>query len=338
MKKLLLIFISVVTVLTLGSKKVCAEENKTFGGYTVEGIPNENQIDPSVGYYYLHEEPGKKDTIKIKLINTGNERKTLKIRLTDANTNENGVITYTEQQETKKNPISKILSIDKDEVTLNPGETLEKQIDLHTPEDKFEGIKLGGIYVTEKRDTKQSKGFSLENVYSYTIGVAISNSSENKIKNNIDVSLGKIDTVLNDGRKVVKANLENIYPYIFGEAKITTKITKKENNNFKKERKIENAKIAPNTFMPVTVDWGKDEIKPGKYLLEMKVNTKEKEWNFKKEFEIKENVAKTLNKNTVFKVRMPKWYIQVRIILLVLLVFLMLLSIWSLKKGEFHEK
>lgn len=144
MKKLLLIFISVVTILAIGNKKVWAEENKTFGGYTVKGLPNENQIDPSVGYYYLHEEPGNNDTIKIKLINTGNERKTLKIRLTDADTNENGVITYTEQQETKKNPISKILSIDKDEVTLNPGETLEKQIDLHTPSEKFEGIKLGG--------------------------------------------------------------------------------------------------------------------------------------------------------------------------------------------------
>ncbi|MBD9891335.1 DUF916 and DUF3324 domain-containing protein [Enterococcus faecalis] len=338
MKKLLFIFMSLLSVIYIGNKNAMAEENKTFGGYTVEGIPNNNQIDPNAGYYYLHEEPGEKDVIKIKLINTGNEPKTLKIQLTDADTNENGVITYTDKFESKKNPISKILSIDTNEVTLKPGQTIEKKIDLHTPEERFEGVKLGGIYVTEKRDTSKAKGFSLENTYSYTIGVAISNSSENKIKNNIDVSLGKIDTNLNDGRKVVQANLENTYPYIFGEAEVTTKITKKGNDKFKKESKIESAKIAPNTILPVRVDWGKDEVTPGKYLLEMKISTKEKDWKFKKEFEIKEKVAKDLNENTVFKVRMPKWYIQVRIILLVLLICLTLLSIWNLKKGESHEK
>lgn len=338
MKKILFIFMSLLTVIYVSSLEVTAEENKTFGGYTVEGVPNDNQIDPNVGYYYLHEEPGERDVIKLKFINTGSELKTLNIQLTDANTNENGIITYTDKYKEKKNTISKILSIDTNEVTLKPGQILVKNIDLHTPKEQFEGIKLGGIYVTEKRETNKSKGFSLENTYSYTIGVAISNSSENKIKNNIDVSLGKIDTNLNDGRKVVQANLENSYPYIFGEAEVTTKITKKGTDKFKKESNIESAKIAPNTFLPVRVDWGKDEVTPGKYLLEMKVSTKEKDWKFKKEFEIKEKVAKNLNEKTVFKVRMPKWYIQARIILLVLVIVLTILSLWSLKKGVTYEK
>ncbi|TGY19311.1 DUF916 domain-containing protein, partial [Enterococcus hirae] len=53
------------------------------GGYTIEGIPNEHQIDPTSGYFYLDEDPGSKDEIKVKLTNSSGQDKTLLVKITD---------------------------------------------------------------------------------------------------------------------------------------------------------------------------------------------------------------------------------------------------------------
>jgi len=53
---------------------VNAEEN---GGYTIEGALNEHQIDKNVSYFYLDEQPGIQDQIKVKLINDSATEKTL---------------------------------------------------------------------------------------------------------------------------------------------------------------------------------------------------------------------------------------------------------------------
>ncbi|MFG5498743.1 WxL protein peptidoglycan domain-containing protein, partial [Enterococcus faecalis] len=65
------------------------------GGYTIEGVPNEHQIDLNVGYFYLHEEPGQSDQLKVRLINQANQEKILQVKVTNGNTNSNGLIDYT---------------------------------------------------------------------------------------------------------------------------------------------------------------------------------------------------------------------------------------------------
>ncbi|TGY23701.1 DUF916 domain-containing protein, partial [Enterococcus hirae] len=57
--------------------------NEQPGGYTIEGIPNEHQIDPTSGYFYLDEGPGSKDGIKVKLTNSSGQDKTLLVKITD---------------------------------------------------------------------------------------------------------------------------------------------------------------------------------------------------------------------------------------------------------------
>ena len=57
-----------------------------MGGYSIEGIFNEHQIDKNVSYFYLDEQPGEKDQIKIKLINDSSSEKTLEVKVTNANT------------------------------------------------------------------------------------------------------------------------------------------------------------------------------------------------------------------------------------------------------------
>lgn len=56
-------------------------EESMLNTFNIEGVQNENQIDPDAGYFYLHEEPGATDEIKVKVNNTSNEEKSLQLPL-----------------------------------------------------------------------------------------------------------------------------------------------------------------------------------------------------------------------------------------------------------------
>lgn len=48
-----------------------------FSSFSVEGIPNEKQLDPDAGYFYLREEPGSQDKLKLKIQNNSSEKKNI---------------------------------------------------------------------------------------------------------------------------------------------------------------------------------------------------------------------------------------------------------------------
>lgn len=287
------------------------DSNKQSGGYTVEGVPNDHQIDPSLGYFYLEESPGEKDSLKIRLINSSNQDKVLEVKVTDANTNINGDIDYTGQlknDSSLKVPLTSIIHDYKKEVVVSKHSSKEVTLNLQMPQYKLEGIVLGGVVVSEKEE-KQEKhtGLSLGNTYSYTIGIVLTNDKKTLMNKNVSLKLQKVDVILFDGRKIVQADLLNPNPYIFSQVTISGEIINQKNNKVVNTRKIEKVKIAPYSIFPFQFDWNKEELKPGKYLFKGVAQTKDKTWNFRKEFEIKEETAKKINNASVFKVRVPFW-------------------------------
>lgn len=85
-------------------------------GFTIEGVPNEKQIDKDVGYFYLKENPGNTDEIKVKLVNDSDKPKTLLISVVDANTNINGAVDYTgvlKNHSSLKTPLTSIVKTSK---------------------------------------------------------------------------------------------------------------------------------------------------------------------------------------------------------------------------------
>lgn len=56
---------------------VFAEDTSSneFGGFSIEGIPNKNQLDKNASYFYLHEEPKTKDKLTFKLNNSASKEK-----------------------------------------------------------------------------------------------------------------------------------------------------------------------------------------------------------------------------------------------------------------------
>ncbi|EGP5661820.1 DUF916 and DUF3324 domain-containing protein [Enterococcus faecium] len=287
------------------------DKSEVMGGYTIEGVPNEHQIDKNVSYFYLNEQPGEKDRIKVKLINDSNSEKILNVKVTNANTNLNGLVDYTgtlKDHESLKYPLTSIVIPQENEVTLAPKSEVETTLDLKMPSEKQEGIILGGVVVSEKQnETEKNKSVAVKNTYSYTLGVLLTNNNEVKINQNKSVELENVGPILSDGKKVVQANLLNSHPYIFGEASVSGKILNEEETQTIQESKKESVKIAPYSIFPFQFDWKKEELKPGNYVFEGKVKTEDNEWSFKKKFKITETEAKIINKKSVFKIQIPEW-------------------------------
>ncbi|MFQ7233331.1 MAG: DUF916 and DUF3324 domain-containing protein [Enterococcus hulanensis] len=279
-------------------------------GFTVEGVPNEKQIDKDVGYFYLKENPGDTDEIKVKLVNDSDKPKTLLINIVDANTNVNGAVDYTgglEKHSSLKLPLTSIVKTSKKEVVVPKNSEIETSLNVTMPTTSFDGVTVGGVVISEKNKETTDKNMSIGNTYSYTIAIVLSNDENTPIKNNISLELDSVGAVLFDGKKMVEVDILNKNPYIFDNATITGAIYAKGSTEKIIANKKENVVIAPYSSFPFQFDWKKDNLKPGIYRFVGKATSGDKEWLFEDEFEITGKQAKKFNNESVFKVYIPAW-------------------------------
>lgn len=212
MKKSKIIFFTLLVCVSswLGINVKADETAQANGGYTIEGVANEHQIDPNVSYFYLREEPGAVDQLKVKLINQSDAEKTLHVKVTNGNTNANGLIDYTGKladHKTLNTPLTSLLKPQEEEVKVPANGEAIATLDLKMPEKEQEGIILGGIVVSDltNKDTS-NKQLSVENTYSYTLGVVLTNQEADpvmSVNEGVDLTLENVEAKLVAGKKVV---------------------------------------------------------------------------------------------------------------------------------------
>lgn len=312
MKKWIIYGICIASLL-FGSYSVAAEDvsSQLAGGYTIEGIPSDHQLDKNVSYFYLKETPGESDQVKVKLTNDSSKEKILKVKVTNANTNINGIIDYTGQIKdhlSLKYPLTSMAKASQSEVKVPAKSSVETTIEIKMPDQTLPGVTVGGITVSDKQqESKSEKELSIGNIYTYTLGLVLTNESKVEPKKNVSVELDNVEAVLFDGKKIVQADILNPNPYLFGTAKVSGEILEKNSNKVVKEASKDEVSIAPYSVFPFQLDWKKDELKPGNYIFKGVVETKDNKWEFEKEFEITAEKAKEINNESVFKVQIPEW-------------------------------
>lgn len=323
MKKIIMIMMALFG-LTLSTYPVLAAESTEPNGFTIEGIPNDHQVTSAkkIGYFYLNEKPGSSDVLKVKLINYASKDKKLKVTVADANTNRNGVIDYSGMNKNSrylKVPLTSLVKWKEKVFTLAPREVKTIDIPFTMPKQSYQGAIVGGINVYEdyKKDKNQPQ-LSMRSEYGYTLGVVLTNVNKEIANCNVSVQLDSVEPKLDYGRKIVQANIANPNPYIFNTIDVQGTVQSLSDKKVIIKNKIEKVRIAPNQVFPFQFDFGKQDMKPGKYKLSVDVKTTEKTWHFEKVFEIQGEIAKKINKESVFKVYIPKWLNIAVIILLIL--------------------
>ena len=299
-----------------------SQADDTAVDYTIEGVPHEKQIDKNAGYFFLKESPNEKDEIKVKLLNSSDEDKTLCVKVVDANTNVNGIVDYSgslENHPSLKVPLTSIVKETQKEVVVPKNSEVETILTVTMPSEKMKGIVLGGVVVSEKqeKDSDPNKA-GISNTYSYTLAIVLTNDEKTPIKQNISVELESVRARLYDGSKVVQASILNPNPYIFDEATVEGTIYEKDSDKKVKDKVMEHVSIAPYSVFPFQFDWEKENLKPGTYKFVGTVTSGEDKWTFEKEFEITAEESKKINEESVFKVYIPKWLMNGEIALSVI--------------------
>ena len=347
-KKIFFPCVVLAMLIFLLPKIAFAEEDaqKSPLGFSVEAIQPDTQIDKDKTYFYLKTKPGVEQKVQVKV--TGKSATPVKVKayISNAITSEEGTVNYIpniEKNKTLSDSLEEIATIDTPEFEIADKEEKLVTITIKTPQKSYPGIKLGAITFTQVEDENSPKNKGqVKADYSYRIGMCISESD--KIYNDgQSLNLTKVEPKIFRAQKAVLLTLENPESKMISDFEMDIQIVDKKNNKVVKKQKLENGSIAPNSEFTYAVDWGVDSIPSGKYLAKVKAKSKHQSWNLEKEFEITEDQAKKMNKETLVKLTLPTWAYAVTILLgIATVVFSIVLSVrnkkWEQKKKKKRKK
>lgn len=233
-RRLLIFFLLVFMMLFIPTVAVFAdtdeESDNNLVNYTVQAVlPEENQ-NPDVSYFDLLVEPGEELELSLLIHNTGEELLEIDVLITDASTNRNGLIIYDENEdrdETLEVPITELVELEEDRVTVPAGESKEVTAHLTVPEEEFDGIKLGGFKFQEApsedgdEDEESGAGIQILNEYVYTIGLVIHQNDEEITP---ELEMTSLESEVENHRTAVRVNLQNPTPTIIRHLSIVAEI------------------------------------------------------------------------------------------------------------------
>lgn len=296
--------------------------------------------DPQNSYYDLKVLPDEQKQLKIRIFNNDDKSIDIKVTLTDAATNNNGITSYLGDK--KRNPNLKIGFSDLAQtaqsiISIKPQKSVDVPIMIKLPKVPFEGVILGGIRVTSVGKKEQSSDMqqaaAITNNIAYTIGVVL-HEQETFIKPKI--SLKTIQSEQRNGRNYIGAQLENSAPRIIKKLVVQAKIRKKGKTNILYESRNNNMRMAPQTDFYYGISLENQPLLPGKYIIDLKGNADGIPFNFIKEFTIYKKEADEGNKNAVYVKQnsIPRWIYWIMGGLLVLIIFLISYLYNLIQKGK----
>lgn len=300
-------------------------------GFSVQALIPENQLDKRKTYFDLRMLPGQEQTIEVVLHNNEPNEITVKTTVRNATTNRNGLVVYdaiTEVDESLKRPLTETLKVEQEEILIPSGESRTIQAFITMPEAEYDGIILGGLHFEKvNEEDPGSETVEIQNKYVYVIGVQL---SENDNEVEPELNFIGVEPKLVNHRTAVQATIQNPQPILMGNLQAEAQVYNKSGNKLIREATTE-VNMAPNSQFEFVIDWENESLKPGDYVLKMKIADAVNEWEWDEPFTISKE-AKLLNENAVEIVEdYTKWY-WIGLGGLAFIIILLVLYIRKLKK------
>ena len=315
--------------LCLHPLEVTADNQAAF---SVNAEQSPYQVDKQQTYFDLKAPVNQKTDLVIHVTNNSDKNLDIKGEIAQATTNINGVVEYskTTNKLTKNVPfdITKIAQFEKAKQTIAPHQTADFIIHVTTPTDDYAGLVAGGIsfHDVTKDDEDDKNSGMFKNKFAYAIALLLHGKKEIQANN---LTLTKAKAGQANGWNVVYATIENLSSNYLGGVKIKAKVVdqnQKEVLNVKKE----NLQISPDSIFQLPIYYNGKTMKAGKYQVQLKITSKGKTWNLKKDFTITAKKATDLNKTDISPKPKPdytKWLViglSVIVIILILVIVLLL--------------
>ncbi|WP_367300708.1 DUF916 and DUF3324 domain-containing protein [Leuconostoc carnosum] len=276
--------------------------------FTVSTNIPDNQIDKNKTFFNLKVKPKQQQTITVKLTNTTPKDITVNVGVNSAKTNINGVVEYG-KTDIKPDKSLKYLITDlvkyPSSVTVPANKSIDVPFDATMPEKNYDGIILGGIVFQQKpsevvANSSSSKGASVQNQYAYAVAMVLKESDKQVAPN---LNLLKVSPGQNNARNVINAQIQNDKSVLMSKVKVDAKVYPKGANKPVYTSITNDMQIAPNSNFKYPITLKGTEMKPGNYTLKLSVTgtayDKPQTWHFTRDFKIKSEQAKALNKSDV---------------------------------------
>ena len=306
--------------------------------YNVKANLPENQRNNEHTYFDLFMQPKQKQTISITFENHSENPIELEVNYQTAQTNDNGVIDYKGTKEKKDSSLAydlKELITGDQIVKLNSKEKKEVPYTLTMPEQKFEGILLGGFHIHKKdKEASTNQKVQIKNDYSYVVGLQL---TETEKKVTPELKLNTVEPGLNNYRTTLFANLQNTVATMITDMTVTAEVYKENGTEVLHKTVKHNQSMAPNSNYDFPISWDNQVFQSGKYSLKLNASDKAgHKWSFNKDFEIEDNIKK-YNKEAVGindHVNESDYIIYTLIFILILAIGIIAYLLFNLKRKD----
>ncbi len=325
-----LIYVGLLFTLLLSSNRVFAKQDV---GFVVDPVIPSTQLDYSKGFFYIETKPGEKQKLVVNVSSTQKEPITVSVGIDNAISTESGIIDFSEpniKNRTLTEPLSDLVTIKEQKITLKDYETKEVTFELNPPSKPYKGIKWAALKFNAKDNSGDYVDEMVDVSNEYRIGIIISESKD--IYNNGEtLNLMDVGASLSYGRKVIQASIENPEPKTIENLTMRAKLIENKNGKIVKEKEVTNYAFAPNSTMPFIFDWGLGRLVGGEYKLTMYIFNDEKNWHLEKEFYLSSDEAKRINNASPVTITTPFW---MKIVSIILFSYVVLVAIFIKRRQK----
>ncbi|MCO6542258.1 MAG: DUF916 and DUF3324 domain-containing protein [Lactobacillus sp.] len=337
MQTIILIVISCFLLADSGSVILAAENKQSTTqqpsrSFTVKAIIPDNQINKQLTYYDLQTKPNQKQTLKLLVTNLGTKKLKVTVRINNAYTSQNGVISYDKPYvklyQAQQPALSDlVIGTRYKKLTLAPQHSQIVKFTYRAPKKQFKGIMLGGITASAGVGTSDNKNLTIQNRIRYVTGVVLhSDASPVKPHLTLGPRIGAQSRSMQPG---LGFELQNAQPVNISQMQLHVRVT--SNKHHVPVRKINNAQMAPNSTWDAFVPY--KNLAAGSYVLHLQVKAKGGlEQEFTRKFTITKDQQNQLNKNQ----HLRNWPIVTWIVLIIVLGVILVIGylLWVYMQGR----
>lgn len=317
------------------------EGNSPTTMYEVKPLLNEDQKNMGIDYFYFNVQPNDNKEIFIEIINHADISEIFEVQINEAVTNSNGFIDYSIGKKTSttesKVDFDSVVDNTIQSITVEAHGTKKVSFTLKIPEREFEGILLGGIYVSKQETENQNandeskEGLQIKQSLAYAVAIMLQERipyTEGK-----DLRMHSLKVDVSDNQSILTFSLENPHPNILNKVQMITEIYKDGEEIIYATLKKENMSFSPNDLFDLKVPWDQTEIIEGEYRAVTVFTSGEEHWEFEYLFSVTKEDIVNIEKNGSSIVDSKDQY-YVNIIISVLLILIIYLLTVVLKKGS----
>lgn len=310
--------------------------------YNVTPVFPQSQAQDNQSYFDLALDPGETETLSLKLQNLRQEPIELAVTAHTAYTNVLGVVEYGAEAEqadpTLPHSLADLLE-EPETITLAAHETKTIVIDLHMPNEAFDGFLAGGLRVSEVQEateqTPEGEGVAIKNEFSYVVAVLVSNARASVTP---DLELLEVFPDQLNYRNVISANLQNFQPAFLNQLAVEATIYRSGEEAVLYEANQEMMQMAPNSNFNFPISLEGDRFRSGEYVLKMSATSGNQSWTWEREFTIEADEARALNRQDVTIDTSINWWMVGAIVSIIALIGVVLSLVIQKKNQNEAEK